>query len=225
MFGLFINVLQGLRKLWQIKLFRYVFCFFGGSTALIIVFSCLMLALSGCASSQFSRGEFGDTKEVNLLNDKFTESTAEVLSKSVVEQLKTCPSLNPMKPLPFVYIEGINNQTEEMINLKMVSNQIKTSLIRSGKFRFIDKDGRQSLETEYQYNESGNVSGASRKNRGQQIGADLMLVGDLSSIVQEAGKDKTIYYQLDVQLTNVETGAIECVAVEKVRPVYKKHRE
>lgn len=224
MLGLFIHVLQILKKLWSVKPIRYVLYLFGGSTGLILL-SAILFALTGCASSQYSRGEFGDTKEVNLLNDKFSESTAELLSKSVVEQLKTCPSLNPMKPLPFVAIEGISNRTEEMIDLVMVSNQIKTSLIRSGKFRFIDKSSRQSLENEYQYNEAGNVSGASRKSRGQQIGADLMLVGDLSSIVQQAGKDKTIYYQLDVQLTNVETGAIECVASEKARPVYKKRRE
>ncbi len=186
----------------------------------------LVASLStGCSTSQFSRGEFGDTKEVNLLNDKFSESTAEVLSKSVVEQLKTCPSLNPMKPLPFVAIDGIDNLSEEMINLKMVSNQIKTALIRSGKFRFIDKEGRQATEEEIQYNESGSVSGGSRKSRGKQIGADLMLRGSLSSIVQEVGKNKTVYYQLDIQLTNVESNAIDCVASEKVRPVYKKHRE
>ncbi|MBX2986783.1 MAG: hypothetical protein KF802_02700 [Bdellovibrionaceae bacterium] len=49
--------------------------------------------LSGCGTTQYSRGEFGDTNKVNLLNDKFTESTAELLAKSVVEQFKTCPTL------------------------------------------------------------------------------------------------------------------------------------
>ncbi|MBX2986784.1 MAG: hypothetical protein KF802_02705 [Bdellovibrionaceae bacterium] len=133
-----------------------------------------------------------------------------------------------MKPLPFVAIDpdkGISNRSEELIDLVMVSNKIRTSLIRSGKFRFVDASSRKSLESEYQYNESGSVSVGSRKSRGNQIGADLLLNGELTSIVQQAGKDKTIYYQLDVQLINVETGAIECTATESARPVYKLHRE
>jgi uncharacterized protein (TIGR02722 family) len=224
MIGLFINCTRIFARMWQYKVVKVMVGLFSAGFALMIAIVAMAM-LTGCASKQFSRGEFGDTNEVNLLNDKFGESTAEVLSKSVVDQLKKCDKLDPRKPLPFVAIEGVANRTEEMIDLMMVSNEIKTSLIRSGKFRFVDKASRQALENEIQFNESGSVSGGSKKSRGNQIGADLMLVGELFLIAQEAGKDKSMFYRLDVQLTNVETGVIDCIGSEKVRTVYRKRRE
>jgi len=186
----------------------------------------LLLFTVGCSSTrQFSRGEFEDTQRVNLLSDKFSESTAQLLSKTVIDKLKACPNLDPNKPSPYVAIERIDNSTEEMVDLKMVSNQVRTALIRSGKFRFIDKHNRNVLEDEYQYNDTGVVGVTSKKVRGNQIGADLVLVGTLSSVVQEVGHDKTVYYQLDVNLTNVNTGVIDCVADAEARTVFQKNKE
>ncbi len=190
-----------------------------------VCFLMVLVLTSGCGTSQFSRGTYDDPDNVNLLSDKFSESTAQLLAQSVINQLKVCPSLNPNLPVPFVAIEGIQNRTEEMIDLKMVANLVKTELIRSGKFRFIDKDAREALEQEYQYNDSGVVDSGSKKVRGKQKGADYLLTGDLSSIVQQAGRDKTVYYQMTVNLTNTETSSIDCVATEKARPKFKKHRE
>lgn len=195
----------------------------------IFTISCLLAFLTlttACSTNRkFSRGEFEDTQRVNLLSDKFSESTAQLLSRSVAEQLKTCKKIDPNKPAPNVAIDYLENQTEEMINLDMVSTQIGTALVRSGRFEFIDKKHRDALEEELKYNETGVVSATSRKTRGNQIGVDLLLFGILNDSVQEVGHDKTMYYKLYVHLTDVNTGKIVCVAEQEVRAVYKKNKE
>ena len=68
------------------------------------------------------------------------------------------------------------------------------------------------------------VNRESKKDKGGQVGADFIMNGRLDSIVQEAGKDKTIYYKLTMNLTNLKTGLIQWTDHKQIRKDFKKQR-
>ena len=78
-----------------------------------------------------------------------------------------------------VIVERVQNRTEEHIDMLSLTNKIRTSLIKTGKVRFVNKRLRDTLEEEYDYNAGGNVSGPTAKKRGKQIGADYIMAGYL----------------------------------------------
>jgi PBP1b-binding outer membrane lipoprotein LpoB len=66
------------------------------------------------------------------------------------------------------------------------------------------------------------VSQGTKKGPGDQVGADYILNGRLDSIVQEVGKDKTVFYKLTLNLTNLKSSMIVWSDHKQMRKVFKK---
>src|SRR5262249_54068443 len=134
-----------------------------------------------------------------------------------------CPWVaNSPKP-PIVIVEKVQNRTEEHIDTVSMTDKIRSALINTGKVRFVNKEERGTLDTEYEYNkEGGAVNQVTAKKRGKQIGADYILSGAIATNIQEVGNTKYIYYKLTMNLTNLETSTIDCTDEKEVRKHFKK---
>jgi penicillin-binding protein activator len=66
------------------------------------------------------------------------------------------------------------------------------------------------------------VGEETKKGPGGQIGADFIVNGRMDSIVQEVGKDKTVYYKVTLNMTNLKTGVITWTNQKQIRKAYKK---
>ena len=188
-----------------------------------IFLSSVVLFASGCSGPRaFTKGEYDDPTRVELLDDKFNESDMQQMADTVIKAMVACPYVaNAPKP-PVVIVEKVANKTEEHIDTVSLTDKVRTALIKSGKVRFVNKEARETISEEYDYNAGGNVSGPSAKKRGSQIGADYILNGNLSTNVQQVGNDKFVYYKLTVNLTHLETTTIDCTEEREIRKKFQK---
>src|SRR4051795_13699177 len=130
-----------------------------------------VLALSSCGPKAFTKGEYDDPSRVELLDDKFNESDMQQMSETVIKAMVACAYVaNAAKP-PVVIVERVSNRTQEHIDTVSLTDKIRTSLIKSGKVRFVNKEERGALSDELDYQEAGNVKGPTAKKRGKQTGA------------------------------------------------------
>lgn len=182
----------------------------------------VMQVLQACGPKAFTKGEYDDPERVALLDDKFNEADMQQMADTIVSAMITCDSVATAAQRPVVAVEKVQNRTEEHIDTTSLTDKIRTALIKSKKVRFVDRAGRSSIEEEYQYGESGNVSGATAKKRGRQTGVDYLLGGALATNVQQVGNDKLIYYKLTMNLTSVETSEIDCTEEREIRKKYRK---
>ncbi|MBI2606028.1 MAG: penicillin-binding protein activator LpoB [Deltaproteobacteria bacterium] len=193
--------------------------------ALIPVLAFYVLMLSGCGGPRaFTKGEYDDPTRVELLDDKFNEADMQQMADTIIKAMVACPYVAKAPKPPVVIVEQVQNRTQEHIDMKSMTDMIRTSLIKTGKVRFVNKEERDTLEGEYKYHEAGNVSGPTQKARGKQIGADFILSGAMATNVQEVGRDKFIYYKLTMNLTNMETSTIDCTEEKQVRKKFEKQR-
>lgn len=177
--------------------------------------------LSGCATSrQFSEGQYDDPNEVRLLDDKFNEADVQQMAETMVSSLLTSPVLGENKR-PVVQVETVKNQTDEHVDTVMITDKIRTQLIKSGKIRFSNKEERGTLKDETEY-QAENTRKDTTKKAGQQIGADFILSGRLTSNVQEVGNRKLIYYKFTLNLTSITSNIIEWSDEKEVRKAFKK---
>jgi uncharacterized protein (TIGR02722 family) len=121
-------------------------------------------------------------------------------------------------------VTKLQNKTSEIIDTQNIMDMLKVEMSSSGKMIFVDKEARQDVADEYEYQNSGMVNNETKKTAGGQIGADYILNGRLDSIVQEVGKDKTVYYKLTLNLTNLKTNLSEWVGKKEIRKKFKKRR-
>ena len=157
-----------------------------------------------------------------LLDDKFNEADMQQMADSVIKSLVACPYVSNAQKPPIVIVDKVQNRTEDHIDMVSLTDMVRTALIKSGKVRFVDKQARGTLDEEYQYNASGAVSGPTQKKKGNQIGADYILNGEIATNVQQVGDDKFVYYKITVNMTNVDTSTIDCVQDYQLRKQFKR---
>lgn len=184
---------------------------------------CALLVLSSCGPKAFVKGEYDeDMNRANLLTDKWSESDMQVAVRDLVNSAVGHYSIASAKSPPVVMVTRLQNKTSEHIDTQSVMDMIRVELMRGGRVNFVDEAARDDIKGEYEYQKSGMVSRETMKTEGGQVGADFIINGRLDSIVQQAGKDKTVYYKLTLNLTNLKTGIIVWSDYKQIRKLYKK---
>ena len=190
----------------------------------IVVLACsaaLAVGITGCASSV----KYGDAGAVETTTARFGSSDLQQIASKMVDSLLTFPPIVEITASrrPVMFVDTVKNKTSEHIDTESVTDTISSRLLRSGKFRFIDMSKIAALEKQLEYQrESGNVTDETAVKRGQQIGAELMMYGNLSSIVKRADGEKDVYYKFSLKVMNVETGIVEWADEAEIRKTEKK---
>ena len=188
-----------------------------------ILFVLGLLGLSSCGPKAFVKGQYDDNvQDANLLNDQWSETDMQATVKSLVASLIAHPVIDKAKTPPIVMVTQLQNKTSEHIDTQSVMDMVQVEMMKLGKVRFVNKEARKDISEEYDYQNSGTVSEETKKGPGGQVGADFIVDGRLDSIVQEVGKDKTIYYKVTLNLTNLKSGLIEWSDNKQIRKLYKK---
>jgi len=179
--------------------------------------------LGSCGPKAFVKGDYDkDVERTNLLNDQWSETDMQQAVKSLVDSLVAHHTIAGAQKPPTIMVTKLQNKTSEHIDTESVMDMIRVELSNRGRVAFVDKQAREDMDEEYNYQNSGKVSAKTKKGPGNQVGADFILNGRLDSIVQEVGKEKTIYYKLTLNMTNLDNGLIAWTNHKQIRKLYKK---
>lgn len=178
----------------------------------------LTLALAaGCTSTV----RYDDPGKVETINIDFGSTDLQQLAGSMAESLGAAQQLNYYQKdgddkRIVIYSAGIENRTSEHIDTSGIMDSIRVALLKSGKFRLAaTQQGQDELAEQVRFQQgSGRVDPAQAKAFGQQLGADMVLIGRLRSIEKSRGRDlegggskvDDVYYQYVMELTDITTG-------------------
>ena len=179
---------------------------------------------------------YDDPDMVETLTIDFGSTDLQILASSMTESLIASPGLSYVKrsasnsnedPRLVVYLGGIENRTTEHIDTSGIGESIRTSLLSSGKFRFVARDpGQAEIGGQVYFQQgSGRVDPTQAKAFGKQLGADMVVYGTLRSIDKKKGssieslgsKKEDLYYQFIMNCVNIETGEIVWAKEEDIR--------
>lgn len=191
----------------------------------ILTIAILAYNLVGCGPKAFTKGEYDKNVESeNLLDDQWSETDMQKSVKTLVTSLTNHRAVSQSKRPPIIMVTQLQNKTSEHIDTQSIMDAVRVELTNSGRVNFVDKEAREDVASEYEYQESGMMDDASKKGKGGQVGADYILNGRLDSITKEVGSDKTVYYKVTLNLTNLKTNLIEWTNHEQFRKNFKKKR-
>ena len=187
-----------------------------------LIISSIAIFLVNCGPKAFVKGDYQDAEKENLLNDQWSETDMQNSVKSMVQSMITHPVIAAAKKPPIVMVTLLQNKTSEHIDTQSIMDMVRVELMKTGKVGFIDKEARQDISDEYNYQNSGMVENETKKGPGGQVGADFIVNGRLDSIVQEVGKEKTVYYKMTLNLTNLKSSVINWTDHKQIRKGFKK---
>lgn len=199
---------------------------FIGSNLLSGILLGVVLIGGGCTPA--FEGEYSDPNKAEIIDDKWNETdarkTADILVNACLQKpWLTTYTKSHKNERPVVIVDNVENATDEHIDTKALTDFIQDELINSGKVRFVDKGRRQKILDEIKFQQSGAVNEKTRKQTGNQIGADFMAGGRISSQVHTQEGVKTVTYQTVLTLTNIETGEIEFSDKHLIKKKFKRN--
>jgi uncharacterized protein (TIGR02722 family) len=180
------------------------------------------LMSAGCAEKAFVRGDYDEVEKENNLNDLWSETDMQKVVADLVGSMVNHREISNANRPPIVMVTKLQNKTSEHIDTQSIMDMVRVELSRGGRVSFVDKEAREDVAAEYEYQDSGMMSEETKKGKGGQIGADFIINGRLDSIVQEAGKNKTVYYKVTLNLTNLKKNLIVWTDYKQIRKKYRK---
>jgi len=181
------------------------------------------LGLTSCGPRQFAEGSYDENvNDTNLLTDRWSESDMQGAVRDLVASATSHYAIANSKRPPIVMVTRLQNKTSEHIDTQSIMDMVRVDLMKSGRIQFVDKAAREDMAEEYSYQNSGMVNRESKKSKGHQVGADFIINGRLDSIVQQAGRKKTVYYKITLNMTNLSTGIIVWSDYKQIRKKFKK---
>jgi len=125
---------------------------------------------------------------------------------------------------PTVIVGKIKNKTSEHIDVKPFIGSIQKALINSGKVNFVASKYEREEVREERIDQAKNARENTQKGPGEEIGADFMLKGVLTSIRDQSGGTTLMFYQIDLKLINMANNRIEWVGEKKIRRKIERSR-
>jgi len=156
-----------------------------------------------------------DVAEPRHLSGEYGYTDLKTVTEKMIRSLVTSPPIANRNDRPIIIMYDIENRTDEHIDTKAITEKLITGLTKTGKVRFVDKAARKKIEEELRYQRRGMVAKDTRIKVGQQLGAEYMLTGSITSLTQEEGrgirlKERSLrYYKVSLNLTDINTNIVE----------------
>ena len=195
-------------------------------SSLILFASLVLSALAGC--STMPRVKRVDSGEVTDLSGKWNDTDSRIVSQKMISDMLNLPWYNTWasekKSKPVVIVGRIVNNTMEHINTGTFIADIERELINSGKISFVAGGADRETIRRERLDQLQNASDETIKDFGKEIGADFMLFGTIGSLVDQAGGQKAVSYQIDLYLINIEKNLKVWVGQEKIKKLISRSR-
>lgn len=181
------------------------------SKIVVLILAATVFA-SGCRSFRASTREV-DVATAKPMDTGYDYSDLRWLGNSVGADISSWKVMDQGGKKPVLVVMGIQNRTTRHIDTKAITDTIRTVVINNGKADFVNESRRDDLLKEQGY-QLANCTPETRAAIGRQLGARYMVTGSLIEIKKEEprqvrlSKSEEVYYQLTVEITDLETSLI-----------------
>lgn len=189
------------------------------------VVSCFLLSvvIAGCGGgSKVTRVEATSTTD---LSGRWNDTDSRLVAEEMVMDALNRPWIDKWKEakkVPTVIVGKIVNKSHEHISVETFVKDIERTLLNDGNVEFVaSKEEREEVRDERE-DQQTNAAVDTRKDMGEEQGADLMLKGSINAIVDREGKSSVIFYQVNMELIDMESNKKVWIGEKKIKKVIER---
>lgn len=187
----------------------------------LLLITALATSVVACAGTRVSRV---DTNQEIALSDRWNAKDSQLVAEEMISDMLSFPWARDFElqnsQRPTIIIQRISNKSHEHIAIDTFVNDIKRSIIRSGRADFVaGGDERKAIRSERQDQE---LNAAKAKEQGQELAADFAISGSINSIVDQVGKERVTFYQVDMKLIDMANNREVWNGQKKIQKLQEK---
>jgi len=184
----------------------------------------LALLIAGCSETKtVTRVEPDQAIDLSGdWNDTDSRQVAEEMIKDVLNRPWLPDFKGEKKRTPVVIVGTVRNRSTEHISSTTFTKNLERELINSGRVEFVaNKEERAEVRDERTDQQEFSTPESLKKFQ-QETGADFMLRGDITSIVDQDGGSRVKYYQVNLELVNIETNKKAWIGEKKIKKLVEQ---
>ena len=174
--------------------------------------------INGCANRKITRVDPNETID---LSGRWNDSDSRLVSEEKIGDLLTSAwiprYLKANDKRPVVVVGLVENKSHEHINSETFIKDVEKAIIRDGNIRLVVAGEKRNELRKERAEQQDYASPETTKKWGKELGADFILQGTINSIVDSYKKQKVVTYQIDLQLTNIETNEVVWMGDKKIK--------
>ena len=163
--------------------------------------------LAGCATPTARETQLDRKAMTAALEPQDVRRTVEKMVDSMLADQEFIQEVGGKRPV--LDISGIKNRSTMHIDMTSITDSIRTKLLRSRRFRFMDRTtSADDLEFMNDQALNGMTDPTKAVQMGQQSAAQMYLYGALTEMRQQVGGVTDRYYKFTLNLKDLRSGEI-----------------
>lgn len=198
--------------------------------SLILVITLLIspLILNGCASTSSVKVNRISAQSTTDLSGEWNDTDSREVSQTMIKDVLTQAWLEKFvstnSKQPVVIVGSIKNRSYEHINVQTFIKDIERALINSGEVEFVASSNERGQIRDERKDQAKNASFETQKGPGEEVGADFMLIGTISSIVDKEGGEQVKFYQVNLELIDLANNRKVWIGEKKIKKAISQSR-
>lgn len=183
--------------------------------------SALLLVTTSC-SHKVSRIDPAQTPDISgSWNNTDSRLTAEAMINDALSADWLSNHTQAQGKKPVVIVGMVTNKSHEHIEAETFMKDLERSFITTSKVGLVQSGKKREEMRAEKADQQTNASQSTMKKFGMENGADFILQGSINSIVDAHKREKSVTYQVDLELTNIETNEVVWIGDKKIAKLVK----
>ena len=191
-----------------------------------LMLMCVALLAVSCTATKVARVETGEAID---LSGNWNDTDSRLVSEEMVRDVVGRPWLARFMnrnggDLPVVIVGSVRNRSHEHINTRTFVKDLERALINSGEVEFVASAVERSEIRSERKDQASHASVETAKAEGMETGADFMLQGGIETIMDRASGTSVKYYQVNLELIEIQNHKKVWIGEKKIKKVVEKSR-
>lgn len=170
------------------------------------IFSLFILVSASCSQRTVTRVSPGQQIDLSgRWNDTDSKLVAEEMTRDVLNRPWREDFFRANNAKPVVIVGLVANKSHEHIESETFIKDVEREFVNSGMVRIVQNSVFREKLREERADQQEFASPETQKRWGAELGADFMMFGTITSIVDSYNKEKVVSYKVNLELANLET--------------------
>jgi penicillin-binding protein activator len=188
----------------------------------LLVSALALLMITTSCSRKVTRIDPADTPDIS---GKWNNTDSRLTADEMISQSLGSAWLNNHTQAkgkkPVVIVGMVTNKSHEHIEAETFMKDLERAFINTSKVGLVQSGKKREEMRAEKADQQTNASQSTMKKFGLENGADYILQGSINSIVDAHKKKKTVTYQINLELTNIETNEVVWIGDKKIAKYVK----
>ena len=194
----------------------------------LLLFLMLSLMSTACTTPKQVSRIAADTQ--TDLSGRWNDTDARLVAEEMIDDALSKPWLDNFRldnnSIPVAMVGRVRNETMEHIDTEIFTKELERAFVNSSLVDVVASLSETQQIRDIRSDQQSYASYETAAALGKEVGADYVIIGNISSILDESssGKESSIFYTINLEMVDVETNRKVWIGNKKIKKFIERRK-